>query len=94
MTDYVKKNNEAIDCDDLSGTASDVNRELLKRAISEALESKIRELEKEFENTETPTPSERHKIRMNLLLREHTCRSKKGRGSRTSSFFRLYQILN
>ncbi|MBQ7333817.1 MAG: hypothetical protein IJW38_05685 [Clostridia bacterium] len=46
------------------------NRELFKRAISEALDLKIREIVEETKDIEIPPPSKRHKIRMNRLFRE------------------------
>ncbi len=55
--------------DSFDGTSNE-NRELFKRAISEALDLKIREIVEEIKDTETPPPSRRHKIRMNRLFRE------------------------
>ena len=55
--------------DSFEGTSNE-NRELFKRAISEAFDSKIRKFEEETKNMETPPPSKRHKIRMNRLFRE------------------------
>ena len=49
---------------------SNENRELFKRAISEAMDLKIQEIDKEIESIELPPPSEQHKIRMNRLFRE------------------------
>jgi hypothetical protein len=48
----------------------DENRELFKRAIAEAMESKIRKIDEELKDMETPPISERHKINMNRLFRE------------------------
>ncbi len=50
---------------------SNENRELFKRAISEALDLKIREIVEEIGDIEIPPPSKRHKIQMNRLFREH-----------------------
>ncbi|MBQ7363663.1 MAG: hypothetical protein IJW48_04330 [Clostridia bacterium] len=44
--------------------------ELFKRALSEAMDSKICELEKKSEDKELPPPSKSHKKRMNRLFRE------------------------
>ncbi len=49
---------------------SNENRELFKRAISEAMDLKIQEIDEEIESIELPPPSKRHKIRMNRLFRE------------------------
>ena len=49
---------------------SNENRELFKRAISEAMDLKIQEIDKEIDSIELPPPSKRHKIRMNRLFRE------------------------
>ena len=46
------------------------NRELFKRALSEAMDSKIRKIEQETKDMEIPPTSKRHKIRMNRLFRE------------------------
>ena len=46
------------------------NRELFKRALSEAMDSKIRKIEEETKDMEIPPTSKRHKIRMNRLFRE------------------------
>jgi len=55
--------------DSFEGTSNE-NRELFKRAISEAFDSKILKFEEETKNMETSPPSKRHKIRMNRLFRE------------------------
>lgn len=41
------------------------DRELFKRALSDALNSKIRKHEEESKDIEMPPPSKRHKIRKN-----------------------------
>ena len=45
-------------------------RELLKRAISEALDSKIRKIEEETKDMKMPPYSRRHRTKMNRLFRE------------------------
>ena len=55
--------------DSLEGTSNE-NRELFKRALSEAMESKFREIVEETGDVEIQPPSKRHKIRMNRLFRE------------------------
>ena len=44
--------------------------ELLKPAIADAMDEKIRNMDKEIEHMEISPPSKRHKIRMNRLFRE------------------------
>ena len=46
------------------------NRELFKRALFDAMDSEIREIEEEIKDMEMPSPSKRHKIRMKRLFRE------------------------
>ena len=46
------------------------NRELFKRALADAVNSKIHQNEEEIKDMEMPPPSKRHKIRMNRLFRE------------------------
>ncbi|MBQ7376988.1 MAG: hypothetical protein IJW71_01530 [Clostridia bacterium] len=46
------------------------NRELFKRALFDAMDSEIREIEEEIKDMEMPPPSKRHKIRMKRLFRE------------------------
>ena len=48
------------------------DRELFKLAISEAVSSKFDKIIEEAKDIELPEPSERHKMRMNLILREAT----------------------
>ena len=50
---------------------SNENRELFKRAILDAMESKIDEIDEEIKDIEIPPPSKRHKIRMNRIFREN-----------------------
>ena len=50
---------------------SNEKRELFKRAILEAMDSKIRIIEEEIKDIELPPPSRRHKQLMNRLFREH-----------------------
>ena len=49
---------------------SNENRELFKRALSDAADFEIRKIEEEIKDMEIPPPSKRHKIRMNRLFRE------------------------
>ena len=46
------------------------NCEFFKRALFEAMDMKIHEIEQEAEDVKMPPPSIRHKIRMNRLFRE------------------------
>jgi len=57
------------DEESFKGMSND-NRELFKRALSDAVNSKIRKSEEETKDMEIPPPSKRHKIRMNRLFRE------------------------
>ena len=45
-------------------------RELFKRAISEAMELKMRKIEEEIKDIELPPISKQHKTNMNRLFRE------------------------
>ena len=51
-------------------SSSNENLELFKRALSEAMDSKILGIEEEIKDVELPPQSKRHKIRMNRLFRE------------------------
>ena len=51
-------------------SSSNKDLELFKRALSEALDSKICEIEEETKDVELPPLSKRYKIRMNRLFRE------------------------
>jgi len=62
----------------------DENRELFKRALSEAIDMKIHEIEEEAEDMKVSPPSRRHKIRMNrlfpyLFLLKHSRTARKDR---------------
>ena len=46
------------------------NREIFKRALSEAVDSKIRKIEEKTKDIEIQPTGKRHKIRMNRLFRE------------------------
>lgn len=61
MTGNTKKSTEDIN----------ENLELFKRALSEAIDLKIHQMEVEAKNIEMPPISRRHKIRMNRLFREY-----------------------
>lgn len=54
---------------------SNENRELFNKALAEAMDIKMREInkeaEKEIKNTEKSQTTRRHKIRMNRLFREY-----------------------
>ncbi|MBQ7333612.1 MAG: hypothetical protein IJW38_04600 [Clostridia bacterium] len=73
MSDYKQKTKQDIENsngkDSFEGTLNE-NRELFKRAISEALDSKFREIPEKTGDIEIPPPSKRHKKRMNRLFRE------------------------
>ena len=47
------------------------NLELFKRAISEAMDLKIQEIDEQISNVELPPLSKDYKARMNRLFREH-----------------------
>ena len=49
---------------------SEQDRELFKRAISEALDLKMQEIDEEIKSVELPTLSRDYKARMSRLLRE------------------------
>ena len=49
---------------------SDEKLELFRRALSDAMDSKICDIEEKIKDMEIPPPSKRHKIRMNRLFRE------------------------
>ena len=73
MSNYskiTKRDTENINDEVLSEDMKNENRELFKRALSEAIESKIRKIEEETKDMTIPPPSRRHKIRMNRLFRE------------------------
>ena len=73
MSNYIKNTNQ--NNEETNNKMLNENRELFKRALSEALDSKIRKIEEETEDIEMPTISKRHKIRMNRLFRERVGRS-------------------
>ena len=54
---------------------SNDNREIFKRALSDAVNSKIRQNEEKIKDMEIPSLSKRHKIRMNRLFRERVGRA-------------------
>ena len=54
----------------------DQNRELFKRAISEALDLKIQEIDEKIKNVELPPPSNRHKITMSRVIKSANKRYK------------------
>ena len=62
---------ENINDEDFFEGMSNVNRELFKRALSEAMDSKIHMIEEKIKDKELTPPSRRHKLRMNRLFREH-----------------------
>ena len=64
------KQNDDLNGEDFSSGNSNESRELFKRALSEALDSKIQDSEEKIKDMEMPGPSRRHKIRMNRLFRE------------------------
>ena len=73
MSNYNKEINhdiENISEIDCFECMSKENLKLFKRALSEAIEAKIRKTEEETKDMETPLTSKRHKIRMNRLFRE------------------------
>ena len=73
MSNYSKITNQAIeninDGDFFEGMSNE-NREFFKRALSDAADSEIRNIEEEIKGMKIPPPSKRHKIRMNRLFRE------------------------
>ena len=54
---------------------SNDNREIFKRALADAVNSKIRKNEEKIKDMEIPSLSKRHKIRMNRLFRERVGRA-------------------
>ena len=65
-----KQDAENTNCEHFFEGKANENRELFKRALSEAIDSKIRKIQKETEDIEIPPIGKRHKIRMNRLFRE------------------------
>ena len=63
MSNYSKTTNQDIE-------NINEDRELFERALSEALYSKICNIEEEIKDVELPPLSRQHKIRMNRLFRE------------------------
>lgn len=61
---------ENMKCEDFFEGMSNESRELLKRALEENMDFKIRKIEEEAKDIELPEPSRRHKILMNRLFRE------------------------
>ncbi len=73
MSNYdktTKQHVENINGEDSFEGMSNENCELFKRALSDAMYSKIRKVEEETNDIEIPPTSKRHKIRMNRLFRE------------------------
>ena len=73
MSNYSQITNqdvENINDEDIFEDMSNENCELFKRALSEAVDLKIRKIAEETKDMETPLTSKRHKIRMNRLFRE------------------------
>ena len=74
MSNYckiTKQDAEKINDEDFFEGMSHENRELFKRALFDAMDSEIREVQEKIKDIEMPPPSKRHKIRMNRLFREH-----------------------
>ena len=53
--------NQDVNADNVFEGSSNENRELFKRALSEAMKLKIREIEEETMNIEIPPPSGRYR---------------------------------
>ncbi len=73
MNNYCKITNQdvqGINGEDFFECMSNENRELFKRALSEATDLKTHKIDEEIKNVELPPLSKRHKIRMNRLFRE------------------------
>ena len=73
MEDYskiAKQDAENTNGEIFSESISNENRELFRRALSDAMDLKIRKIEEEINDVELPQPSKRHKIRMNRIFRE------------------------
>ena len=73
MEDYskiAKQDAENTNGEIFSESMSNENRELFRRALSDAMDLKIRKIEEEINDIELPQPSKRHKIRMNRIFRE------------------------
>lgn len=64
------QNTENINDDDFFAGMSPESRALFERALSEAWDSELRQIEEDTKNIEIPPPSKRYKIRMNRLFRE------------------------
>ena len=73
MSNYdkiTKQDIEDINKDDFWDDTINNNRELFKRALSDAVDLQIRKIEEEIKDIEVPPLSKRHKIQMNRLFRE------------------------
>ena len=73
MSSYCQKTNhdvENINDEDFFEGMKNENREIFKRALSEAVDSKIRKIEEKTIDMEIQPTGKRHKIRMNRLFRE------------------------
>lgn len=73
MEDYskiAKQDAENTNGEIFSESMSNENRELFRRALSDAMDLKIRKIEEKINDVELPQPSKRHKIRMNRIFRE------------------------
>ena len=73
MSNYsqiINRDVENINGEDSFEGMSKENREFFKRALAEAMDLKIKNIEKESGDIEMSLPSRRHKIRMNRLFRE------------------------
>ena len=64
------QNTENINDDDFFAGMSPESRALFERALSEAWDSELRQIEEDTKNIEIPPPSKRYKVRMNRLFRE------------------------
>ena len=73
MEDYnklTKPDIENTNGEIFSESMSNENRELFRRALSDAMDLKIRKIEEKINDIELPPPSKRYKIRMNRIFRE------------------------
>lgn len=73
MSNYfktTKQDVENINEEEFFEGMSNENRELFKRALSDAMDSKLHRTEEKIKDIEVPPPSKRHKIRMNRIFRE------------------------
>ena len=75
MSNYSRKTDEDVRGENRKKSPdgeSNINRELFKRALSDAMDLKMQEIDEKIKNVELPKLSKDYKIRMNRLFSECT----------------------